>query len=110
MPSTILNLGILLLFQASAATSENELPFVDAGNWPYVQKHVGSIIDGMAKLGAPLADADGMRVRMLLDGKGTADELRELQQILDRRALVGVNVNPESRVKAQRGPAAARLE
>jgi hypothetical protein len=41
--------------------------------------------------------------------RGGAAELEQLQRILDRYALVGVNINPESRVKVQQGEAKAEL-
>lgn len=110
MPSFLCKLGILLVLQATPATSQNELPVVSVADWPYLQKHISSLLDAMAKQGVKFSDEDGMRLKTILGGSGGPDQVRELQQLLDARVLIGVNVNPESRVKAQRGSAMARLQ
>ena len=57
-------------------------------------------------LGAPLP-AD---VRAALKRAGQARDAKALQDFLDSRVLLGVHINPESRVKVVRGPAAAVLQ
>jgi len=57
-------------------------------------------------LGTPMA-AD---LRADLKRAGQARDGRRLQELLDSRVLLGVQINPESRVKLVRGPAPAELQ
>jgi hypothetical protein len=41
--------------------------------------------------------------------KDPSAAVREVQRLLDRHCLVAIHINPESRVKAARGPATAKL-
>ena len=52
--------------------------------------------------GEPLPAAERAELRQ-------AKTVQEIQKILDRHCLVGININPESRVKVQEGPAKAEL-
>src|SRR5947207_11381594 len=45
-----------------------------------------------------------------LEAAARARDADRLQELLDPHALLIVTINPESRVKAQRGPAKARLQ
>src|SRR5262249_37712502 len=57
---------------------------------------------------APLPADPDRALRALLDGRDQ-DAAEQAQRLLDAHCLIGVSVNPESRVKAARGPAEARL-
>ena len=57
-------------------------------------------------LGAPLAP----ELRTKLQTAVTARDGAGVQNVLDTQVLCVVDINPESRVKAQRGPAAAHLQ
>ena len=57
-------------------------------------------------LGAPLP-AD---LRAALKSAGQARDGKRLQELLDPRVMLSVHINPESRVKAMRGPAVAELQ
>jgi hypothetical protein len=56
----------------------------------------------------PAATAGALR-NVLEKGEKGADPAEAVQGLLDPLCLVGITVNPESRVKAARGPAEARL-
>src|SRR5581483_4667964 len=57
-------------------------------------------------LGAPLPDD----VARALNAAIQAQDAAKVQQILDPRVLLQVSINPESRVKVARGPAAATIQ
>src|SRR5205085_11269225 len=59
-------------------------------------------IEALQIVGVPLPAAEVTRLNKLSD-------ITEMQKILDRHCLVGVNINPESRVKVEEGPAAPEL-
>jgi hypothetical protein len=70
-------------------------------------KRIAQALDQM--LGAPLnkeQQADLDKALKLTDADKAAEAI---QKVFDPLCLVGVNINPESRVKVARGPAAARL-
>src|SRR5204863_2227208 len=56
-------------------------------------------------LGAPLPGETGKG----LEAAALAQDADRLQELLDPHTLLVVTINPESRVKVQRGPARARL-
>jgi hypothetical protein len=61
-------------------------------------------------IGQPqLAAAELAQLDRVLAEADEAAALRTLQEVLDRRCLLGVTINPESRVKAARGPAEPTL-
>jgi hypothetical protein len=68
--------------------------------------NVTRLVEALDFLGASLPA--GVR-QSLAEAAGKADAAR-LQQVLDQHALVIVELNPESRVKARRGPAKAVLQ
>lgn len=67
-----------------------------------LQAQAVRVAEALELLGAPLAKEEAATVRQ-------APNTRALQQILDRHCLVGVQINPESRVKVQPGPSRPEL-
>lgn len=67
------------------------------------------VAEALDLLGSPLSADD----RRAIDGAGKAADpaagVADVQRVLDARCLALVTINPESRVKAERGPAAADL-
>ena len=68
--------------------------------------NIERLIDALDSLGAPVAAA----LRRDLVAAAKARDADRLQQLLDDRVLVVVHINPETRVKVDRGPAAAVLQ
>jgi len=68
------------------------------------------LIESLQILGEPLPAGEVSQLRQLAAATSTKPAAVALiQKILDRHCLVGVNINPESRVKAQEGPAKPEL-
>lgn len=65
--------------------------------------------EALSFLGSSLAPADEKRLVALQHSALTAATVKEIQNILDPYCLAMININPESRVKAEKGPARARL-
>ncbi len=68
------------------------------------------LIEALQIVGEPLPANEVSQLQQLAattSGKPAA--VAQMQKILDRHCLVGVNINPESRVKAQEGPAKPEL-
>ena len=68
--------------------------------------NIERLLDALDSLGAPVAPA----LRRDLVAAAQARDADRLQQLLDDRVLVVVHINPETRVKVDRGPAAAVLQ
>ncbi len=98
-----------LLFLAAVGRAD-ELPIVTKVDYQPLAAQVVRLLDALELLGEPLPEVDTAELRKLATrasepGQATA----EMQKILDRHCLVGVHINPESRVKVQQGPAKAEL-
>ena len=68
--------------------------------------NIERLLDALDYLGAPVAPA----LRRDLIAAAQARDADRLQQLLDDRVLLVVHINPETRVKVARGPAAAVLQ
>jgi hypothetical protein len=64
------------------------------------------LLDALDFLGAPMAKDTADAVRTAADDK----DATKIQKLLDPLVLIQVTVNPESRVKALRGPAEVKLQ
>ncbi len=104
-PTLILSLLILAVPTTRAA----DLPLVEGVELQPLVAQGRRIAEALELLGNPLPDA----VKAKLDAAaGAAEEsqgVKAIQQALDPFCLIGVEINPESRVKSARGPAAAGL-
>ncbi len=96
-------LSLLVLLPVLRA---DELPIVNNVEPQPLAAQVTRLLDSLDMLGDPLPkqDADNLH-RLAASGKG----VEEMQRILDKYCLAGVNINPESRVKVQEGAAKPEL-
>ncbi|HND52012.1 MAG TPA: hypothetical protein PLV92_06440, partial [Pirellulaceae bacterium] len=87
----------------------DELPLaVDVEAQP-LKAQVRRVVDALQFLGEPLAPDRRAALDKALAETKDEKAITLVQQALDPLCLAGVNINPESRVKVQRGPAAAKL-
>ncbi len=103
--------GVLLVL-ATWAVPADTLPVVEEVSWPQFRKQTEALLRALEEPGSPVSAQDRQALRKLLAQAGPKDPdaaAAQVQKILDAHCLVGVNVNPESRVKVQRGPATAEL-
>lgn len=78
------------------------LPVIQVEHQPFAAQ-VARVVEALDFLGSPLPATESAELR-------TSDSVERMQQILDRHVLVAVEINPESRVKVEEGPAAPELE
>jgi hypothetical protein len=95
---------LLLLALGVRADAQTPTP-IDVEGQP-LAANVRRVLQALEFLGAPLAAADQKALTAALDKQDAAT----IQQQLDKHALILVDINPEARVKARRGPAPARLQ
>jgi hypothetical protein len=97
---------IFTLFLIAAALSAQPLPLVPEVEYQPFSAQVVRLVEALDLLGEPLPAAEAAELKRLTtppqDGKKA---VAAIQAILDKHCLIGVNINPESRVKAQQGPA-----
>ena len=99
---------VLALVLAGAARSET-LPVVTPVELQPLAAQADRIIEALEMLGQPLPEGVKDRVARARQAPDQADAVREIQQALDDHCLIGITINPESRVKAVQGPAPAAL-
>ncbi|RUL84648.1 hypothetical protein TsocGM_20015 [Tautonia sociabilis] len=96
-----------MLFPAAATGSD--LPTVPNVPRQPLAAQARRVVEALEMIGRPLPEAD---LKRLEDAYVLDDEFQAslaIQEIFDPYCLVGVSINPESRVKAQQGPAAPSL-
>jgi hypothetical protein len=89
-------------------TLAQSLPIIEEVEWAPLSTQVELLLKGLDAVKAPLPAETMRSLRALLERK-PADAATRLQELLDAHCLLGVSINPESRVKAARGPARAEL-
>src|SRR5216684_3932414 len=94
---------ILALFVLLGMAAAQQLPVVTSVEQQPLAAQVSRLLEALQFLGEPLPAEETAQLKQ----PGTTPA--EIQKILDRHCLVGVEINPESRVKVQEGPAKAEL-
>src|SRR3954452_5783919 len=98
---------ILLLCMAVACVRAEDLAIVKTVEHQPLAAQVVRVLDSLDILGDPLPAADAKELRRLT---ASGADVEQIQKILDRYCLIGVNINPESRVKVEQGPAKPELQ
>src|SRR5690349_12066619 len=98
-------IGFLITFACCTAFAA-ELPVVAKVEHQPLSAQVIRVLDSLKMLGEPLPAAEEAELRKLASGPASVESI---QKILDRHCLLGVNINPESRVKVLEGPATPEL-
>src|SRR5579863_8438333 len=100
----------ILALLITVTLSAEQLPVVTAVEHQPLAAQVLRLIEALQYLGEPLpANEVAQLQKLAAAASGKPAAVAEIQSILDHHCLVGININPESRVKAQEGPARAEL-
>jgi hypothetical protein len=99
----------LLLSLALSAQDADRLPVVAGAEAQPLRLHVGRLKEALDFLGQPLAPESAAKLEAAIKDSDADKSIRGIQEALDPLCLVGVHINPESRVKVDPGPAARRL-
>jgi hypothetical protein len=94
-----------------SARAESPLPSVGQVDAAQMRNHCQQLLETLDKLKAPLPLETARELKALLmkePGEG-AELAGQVQELLDPLCLIGVSINPESRVKALRGGGSAEL-
>lgn len=85
------------------------LPKVTHVEFQPLSAQVRRVAEALDVLGQPLSAEDRAKLDRALTMADEAAAISTIQDIFDPHCLIGIEINPESRVKAEQGPAPARL-
>ena len=103
----IVSLPLILVF--SLSIQAQPIPTVTGVEPQPVYAQAMRLAEALEFLGSPLGEADVKRLRALEDEALTPSTILRVQEVLDPYVLAFVDINPEGRVKVERGPAEASL-
>lgn len=107
----LLGLGFEIVPQQGVALAQSPLPVVAEGDLVPLRANCQRLLKALDSLGAPLpAETQKALHEALKPGSKDTAAFEEIQKLLDPHCLVGITINPESRVKVARGPAKAELQ
>lgn len=99
----------LFLLVGQGRIVAEELPVVEGVELQPLAAQVRRVAEALEYLGEPLTAREVEALRQASNQADAGAGVKAIQAVLDRHCLVGVNVNPESRVKAGPGAAEAKL-
>lgn len=98
-------MGTMVAWLSPSAPGQIRLDAVEVEGQP-LAANVERLLKALDFLGHPLPPATTQALATAIRQR----DARRIQELLDPQVLVEVNINPESRVKARRGPAEAVLQ
>ena len=110
----LLSFFLLLSLQISGQHHHHEahsagLPLIeDVEPQPFLAQ-AARLSEALSFIGSPLPNEASNQLNALQDQPYSQETVRKVQEILDPYCLAMININPESRVKVERGPAKAEL-
>ena len=96
---------LILLLSPMNSFGAEAPPWIEVEGQPLAAQ-VERLVQALEFLGEPLAESVHKELGMAVEEQNS----RRLQELLDPLTLLVVEINPEVRVKARRGPAPARLQ
>ncbi|PYR60945.1 MAG: hypothetical protein DMF91_11020 [Acidobacteria bacterium] len=101
--------GLAHPFARRLAAASASVAFGAAPELQPLVAQVRRLVDAMAYLGEPFADAERGQLDAAANMAGEPRGVEAIQKVLDPRCLLIVRINPESRISIERGAAAADL-
>jgi hypothetical protein len=105
----IRSLPVVLLAVASFARAAEPLPLVTEVELQPLAAATRRVVQALELVGSPLDKQQQAAIEKALAGTNGAEAAKQVQAVLDPLCLVGVNINPESRVKVTPGQAPRKL-
>lgn len=117
MPRSITSLSLCLGIVLSGTVLGSAVSFAADGKWPNVAKVESQpliaaterLVQALDFVGSPLGDDDRKALEAATKIEKDADYTEAVQKVLDKLCLVGVSINPESRVSLVEGQAKREL-
>ena len=105
---TLFHCGIFAFVVLGTVRAQVLPPIDNVAAQPLISQ-IRRITQALDYLGQPLAEKQKAALAAAFSQDEDAKVVTDLQKVLDPLCLMAVNINPESRVKVKRGPAAAKL-
>ena len=103
-PFYFIPISYMLLFTFTSVGVTDELALVSEVEFQPFASATQRLIEALEYLGSPLSEDDLSAIQRVLVSDDHKQAIVDVQKILDAYCLVGVNINPESRVKVKEGP------
>ncbi|WZO96138.1 CehA/McbA family metallohydrolase [Isosphaeraceae bacterium EP7] len=103
------SLALVMALALAAAANAEELPQVTGVEFQPLAAQAARIVEALDALGQPLSSAARERLAKALKLTNQDAAAQEIQEVFDPLCLVGVEINPEGRVKVAPGEAAPAL-
>lgn len=100
---------VLALFFVTNGSQAADIPLVSQVEAQPLAAQVGRLLKALEVVGEPLSADVVAALQTAREWSDPSESVRRIQEILDERILACVEINPESRVKVQRGPAKREL-
>jgi len=101
--------SLVVVGMAAAVAGADALPPIENVAAQPLKAQTKRVAEALDFLGQPLNKQEQAALVAAQNETDDARAIKAIQTVLDARALAVVNINPESRVKVARGPAAAQL-
>jgi len=101
--------GCGMLFAPTVAQAVDPLPLVTNVELQPLKAQVARVVQALELAGTPLSGEQQKTLDAAIAEQDQAKSLAAIQAVLDPLCLVGVSINPESRVKAAEGEVAKKL-
>ncbi|MFO0958079.1 MAG: CehA/McbA family metallohydrolase [Isosphaeraceae bacterium] len=108
-----MNIGtawVLLIAALPASAQSPGWPKVEDVELQPLVAQVRRVVDSLEMIGQPMPAETRDRLDLASRSSDASSSIREIQAVLDPYCLIGVEINPESRVKSMIGPAPAVLD
>jgi hypothetical protein len=96
---------VVLMAVPAPRTRAEGLPVVEEVEGQPLAAQVRRVVEALDRLGQPLPGPLKARLTKALEATDPDASVRPIQEALDAACLIGVRINPESRVTAVQGPA-----
>jgi len=102
-------LFVSLFLVLTPLSHSGDLAIVQGVEFQPFASATGRLLEALEFIGSPLSQVDTAKVEEALKSGDHAEALKTIQDTLDKYCLVGVQINPESRVKVHEGNAPKEL-
>jgi hypothetical protein len=102
-------LACVVFLISSSWLPADDLPIVRGVEAQPLKAQVKRVAEALDYLGEPLTKEQAVALDKAVAIMNADEAIEAIQKVLDARCLMGVNINPESRVKVARGAAKAEL-
>ncbi len=99
-------LALFALFAVTSAAGAADVPVIDDVEGQPLAANAERLVKALDFLGASLPEEAGKQLAKAIENK----DAKKVQEVLDKRVLFAITINPEARLKVAKGPGDAILQ